>query len=62
MSTVKNMLSGHSDKQIKQSIISIGGEVNFQIKYQGKASKSYLIPHSAIPGHILHHWKQCKIY
>ena len=61
MTTVKNMLSGYSDKQIKHSIANVGGEINYQVKYQGKPSKSFLIPHSTIPDDILRQWKQCKI-
>ena len=61
MTTVKNMLSGYSDKQIKHSIANVGGEINYQVNYQGKSSKSFLIPHSTIADDILRQWKQCKI-
>ena len=60
MTTMKHMLSGYSDKKIKQCITSVGGQVNYQVKYNGKPSKSYLIPHTTIPEHILYQWNQCK--
>jgi hypothetical protein len=46
--------------QLKHMITSIGGFVNFQVKFEGKAAKSYLLPQHEIPGKILERWQQRK--
>ena len=40
--------------------MDVGGRINYQAKFNGKAAKSYLVPHSAIPENILREWIDCK--
>lgn len=61
MTNTKKMISGISDFQIKEAIKIIGGEVNFQVKYNGTPGKSFLVPMSAIPDMILDQWKSSKL-
>lgn len=51
--TVANGMSNASPiDQLKQAITDVGGAVNFQVKYKGKANKSYLIPQSSLPSKV----------
>ena len=60
MASANEMITEISVDQLKQMITSIGGFVNFQVKFEGKAAKSYLLPQHEIPGKILERWRQCK--
>ena len=61
MTNTRKMITGYSDLQIKEAIINVGGEVNFQVKYNGAPGRSFLIPMSAIPDMILDQWKSSKL-
>ena len=54
MTNTKKIITGYSDLQIKEAIINVGGEVNFQVKYNGA-------PGRAIPDMILDQWKSSKL-
>ena len=61
MASARKMIVGLTDRQINDAIIQAGGLINFQVKYLGKASKSFLIPHTSIRTDILSRWSQlCK--
>ena len=60
MSSANGMLESVSVEKAKQLFMEAGGRVNYQVKYQGKAAKSYLMPHSAIPREVLQEWQQCN--
>ncbi len=53
MTTANSMVVGVSSEQLKKTIHAVGGFANFQVKYQGKPCKSYLIPQSQIPSRVL---------
>jgi len=59
MTAAKAMLS-LPDKAAKKIITSVGGQVNYQVRYQGIPTKSHLISHSIIPDCTLQRWMQCE--
>ena len=61
MASARKMIVGLTDREINNAIIHAGGLVNIQVKFLGKASKSFLIPHSSIRADTLSLWKKlCK--
>ena len=54
------MLRESTVAQLKQAITDIGGAINFQIKYQGKACKSYVIPQSFLPSRVYDKLQECR--
>jgi hypothetical protein len=55
------MLESISIKKAKELIMEAGGRVNYQVKYSGKAAKSYLMPHSSITPECLKAWQQSSV-
>ena len=60
MTATRKMVVDLTDKQLNDAVKRVGGLVNYQVKYLGKPTKSYVIPHSSIPNEVLRQWKQCK--
>ena len=60
MTTANVMLKESTVTQLKQAINDIGGAINFQVKYQGKACKSYLIPQSFLTSRVYSKLQECR--
>lgn len=60
MTAANAMLKESTVPQLKQAIVYIGGAVNFQVEYQGKASKSYIIPKSSLPSRVYSKLQECR--
>lgn len=60
MTAANAMLKESTVPQLKQAIVDIGGAVDFQVKYQGKACKSYIIPKSSLPSRVYSKLQECR--
>ena len=61
MTTANKMLEGITTEQLKEAVATVGGFHNFQVKFQGKPCKSYLLPEVKVPSRILRQWNICKL-
>ena len=62
MSAAHSALVDTTPKQLKSAIDHIGGEGNYQVKYHGKAAKSYIFPQSKVLPRVLSKWQECMYH